>query len=384
MIEMRTAFTEEIDDVELAVEEILSQLDLAELGQANCLGLLTCYSDFVESGVAQAISERLPFDVIGCTTIANGVNGNASMMMLSLSVLVSKDVCFHTAQTGSLLETQDSIREAYQAALAEAGQQPEMIFALLPLIPHLGGELLLNVLDEVSGGVPVFGTLACDHNVDYHTSVTMFNGVTAPDCIVMALFTGNVQPKYIISSISEEKMQQQRSVITASEGSLLKQINNMPSLDYMKTLGLVQGGGIEGMNAIPFLVDYNDGTPAVARAMYLVQPDTGDIVCGGNMPVGATLAIGNLDAEDVLKTAKKGSQMLCENGPISCAFFFPCLSRILVLGARSDGEAQAVAEQLGDIPHHFSYSGGELCPVFNAAGQASNRFHNFTIIGCAF
>ena len=53
MITTLTAFTHEIDDAAEATAEILAQLDLEHNLKQNSVGILTCYSEFVESGVVQ-------------------------------------------------------------------------------------------------------------------------------------------------------------------------------------------------------------------------------------------------------------------------------------------------------------------------------------------
>ncbi|MDR1319781.1 MAG: hypothetical protein LBJ90_09155, partial [Treponema sp.] len=70
MIKMLTAFTEEIDDVEGSVSDLLGQLDLDRKRLANSLGIIHCFSDFVDSGVVKALSAKIPFDTVGCTTMS--------------------------------------------------------------------------------------------------------------------------------------------------------------------------------------------------------------------------------------------------------------------------------------------------------------------------
>ena len=48
MIKTLTAQTHEIDDVELAVSEILEQLNVGEKLLKNTVGILTCYTEFID------------------------------------------------------------------------------------------------------------------------------------------------------------------------------------------------------------------------------------------------------------------------------------------------------------------------------------------------
>ena len=68
MIKSFVATTREVDDVQAAVAEITAALDLEKNLLKNSLGVISCFSDFEETGVLKAICDSLPFDCIGSTT----------------------------------------------------------------------------------------------------------------------------------------------------------------------------------------------------------------------------------------------------------------------------------------------------------------------------
>lgn len=383
MIKMLTSYTYEIDDVDVAVAEILSQLNLAENQLKHSAGLLNCYAEFVDSGVVRALCDALPFDVVGATTLGIATAGEVGLMMLSLTVLTSDDIAFSSAVTRPLRDEQgDIIAEGYRQALSGHEGKPGMIITYTPLIEHVGGEVMVSDLDRISGGVPVFGTLACDHHPDYHESTVLHNGQSHKDCMSMLLLWGDVHPRFLMIAISEEKMQKQKAVITASDGNVLRGINGITVLEYLRTLGLASGNSVEVLNAIPFIVDYNDGSQPVARAIYMIT-DEGHAVCGADMPVDATLAIGTLESDDVLKTAARVVTDAAAQPDVSGMLMFSCLSRCYILAADATAELDRVDEVVNhDIPYHVSYSGGEICPVYTADGKTVNRFHNFTYVIC--
>ena len=74
MIKFLTAHTSETDDVEAAVSEILSQLDLNSL-QKYSAGIMYYYADFAKTGVTKRICESLPFPVIGSTVVQKTHSG---------------------------------------------------------------------------------------------------------------------------------------------------------------------------------------------------------------------------------------------------------------------------------------------------------------------
>jgi hypothetical protein len=88
MIRMLTAYTEELLDTEAACTSMLAQLNLAR----HVVRILFCMTEFVETGMVKALCNRLPFDVVGCTTMGTTVQGVISPLMLTLTVLTSEDV----------------------------------------------------------------------------------------------------------------------------------------------------------------------------------------------------------------------------------------------------------------------------------------------------
>ena len=99
------------------------------------------------------------------------------------------------------------------------------------------------------------------------------------------------------------------------------------------------------------------------------------------MPTGATLGIGHVDTNDVLNTTSKTVRTVIEKG--SVVLCYSCIARYLVLGADSTAEVEKIIEAVGnDTEYHFTYSGGEICPMSDSNGNLKNVYHNFTIVFC--
>lgn len=383
MIKMLTAYTFEIDETEDAVNEILEQLDIERNLLKNSLGVVSCYSEYIETGVVEALSEALPFDIVGGTTINLGTSGANGITMLSLSVLTSDDVDFFTFVTKSLEEDLTGIAEAGEVLDNDFTEKPEMVLTFSPLMFKYGGELLMTELRKAVKGIPIFGTNVCDHEKQYATSYTIHNKNIYKDSMVLTFFSGNFEPEFFVSNISTSNYHKQKALITKSSDHILMEVNDMPVLEYLKTLHVSKDDGIEGMNAIPLIVDYNDGTEPAAIASYMIDKD-GYLVCGGNMPEGAALSIGTLDDVDVLKTSGNLALNILKRENAGGAIIFSCLSRFNILGLSNDREIKVLDEKLDSIPYSVTYSGGEFCPLYNNDGDTVNRFHNFSIIACVF
>ena len=384
-MKMLNAWTLEVDDSAAAVAEIMGQLTGQNQLLAHSAGFITCSYDYLESGMVKALCDALPFEVVGCTTLANAVNQEAGTLLLCLSVLTADDCCFATALTPPLRnDIHGVIGDTFREARARLDGPPKLTLAFLPMIGSIGGELLLTALDDAAEGSPIFGVTACDSDTAYYSnSYTIYNGEMSRDRLPMLLISANVNPHFVVTSTSEQNLQKQKAVITSSEGSVLKEINGVSAREYLSSLGLLQGGGIEALSSVPFVVDYNDGSQPVARAIYSLSDD-GSAICGGVMPKGGTLSIGRMDVNDILLTAEQSLKKLVQNKDVNGVIMLPCLGRNMVLGLNFIGEIEIVRNVLGDsIPWHLAYSGGEVCPVNSSVGGTVNRFHNFTFIACA-
>ncbi len=385
MIRMLTAFTDEVDEREFAVQSILEQLNCEKSMLRNSVAMLFCHPECIDTGVMKAVCDALPCDVVGCTTLASGTAGKAGVLGLSVALLTSDDAHFSATMSGPLTSDPGAnVLGAFTRACAGRPGKPALAIAFAPLMVDIGGEVIADALFKAVGDIPVFGTTACDHTAVYDQSYTILNGKAEKTAACLLLVYGDIRPRFVYKIISDRKIQKQKAIITGSNGSLLREVNGIPLMQYLETLGISKNNGIENIGVVPFIVDYNDGNPPVARAMYTVTPE-GYAVCGGRMPEGSTLAIGRLDMEDVLETAETATREVMGADVPDVLLLFPCMSRNLVLGSEFKAELDAFERTVGGrVPYLAVYSGGEKCPALTNDGRLVNCFHNFTVAACAF
>ncbi|MDR2528492.1 MAG: FIST C-terminal domain-containing protein [Synergistaceae bacterium] len=383
---MRNACTFEVDDPEAAVDEVLARL--GEIPK-NSVGILTCYTEYIDTGVVEELCKHLPFNVLGCTVLSSSTESEHGEEILSLAVLSGDDVEFSAVSTAPLegadpVKMKDSIAQAYNQARKKLKGEPVFVFALLPILTEFGGGQILQALDSVAGGVPIYGGLSNDQTLTFEKSRVIWNGSSHKSIAALLLIRGNVSPKFYVTSIPEKNIQKQKAIITDAEGYLLKKVNGVPLLEYLASFGLATEQGVEALSSLPLLVDYGGGTKPVALGMYWMTPE-GYAVCGGEMPVGATLAIGSIDYDGILSTAKTTLEsVLQEKGGIRGILMFPCLTRSHMISPNSVDEVRQVMRMVGRASYLFSYSGGEICPVYGENGKIYNRFHNYTFTACVF
>ena len=388
VIKSLTAHISEIDDIEEAVKQIKTQLDLENNLLNNSVGILSCHYEFIYSGATKAICEALPFDVIGTISTVQGVNENSGSLLFTLMVLTSDDASFNTVLTDSLKGNPlDSITKAYNEITSIKEESPSLIMPYAPFIVENSGDDYISTLGEISNGVPCFGTFAIDGTDSFEHCFLVYNGEHYSDRMAMLLIYGDINPKFLIATISPEKIIDKPALVTKSNNHILMEVNERPVLDYFKDLGLITAVESQyAMASIPFLLDYNDGTPPVSKVFIFLTPEN-YAVCAGKMPEGSTMNLGVFDKEDVLFTTGEAIEKVLsvDLSDASCVFCYSCVSRSMSLLGDQFAEIDMVRELIGDTRNMMmAYSGGEICPTQISSSKAINRFHNNAFIACVF
>lgn len=388
MIRSFSAYTNEIDDTGLAVSELMERLDFEGKLLKNTIGILSCFAEYIESGVVEALSERLPFEIIGATTIANASLGVVGDTMLCLLVITSDELDFVTGVTEPISgEDTGALRNAYEKAVAGRDGRPALVLSFVPLLLNVSGDFFVEAMDEITGNVPNFGTLAVDHNSDYHESQVISGGEAWRDRYAFLLVYGDINPVFHIGTISDEKIFPEKGAITASQGNQLQSVNGKSVTEYLISLGLTENedGSITGVNSFPIILDYNDGTEPVVRTMFALTPD-GSAVCGGRVPVGATLSLGRFDADEIIATSAGAVSGTLSQREYSVILMYSCIGRFFTMQYDQFAEVEAVVSKMRGYgaSYMLAYSGGEICPVYKQDGQPANRGHNNTFVICAF
>lgn len=382
MIKMLTAATSEADDIEYAISDLLQQLNLEQSLLKNSVGLIMTHPDFYETGVAQEIGKRLPFDVIGGATSASMIGGSLELVMLSIAVLTSDDIEFSTHSTGTLTgDWKNQVKAHYDALSSGLSGTPSMIMPLFPLGIEVTNLDLFDELLSHCGDIPMFGTVAFKTLTE---SIIQHNDNTDCHQIASIMMCGDVNPSFFVESLPEEKVQKEKAVITKSNNAILMEVDEKPVLEYLRSRGISTSSDMVGAAAIPFFINTGEGAKEVARGFLDISPE-GYAICGGRMTEGATLAIGSMEREDVIITAEKISKDIASCGKTGGALLFSCGSRSLVTGSSLVAETAFFEENVIPVmPCQCAVSAGEIAPVISETGKVINFSHSYTIVACVF
>ena len=382
MITMYTARTSEIDEIDEALSEIKSQIDFSAL-KKNSGGIIFCHIDFVESGVAAALCEALPFDIIGMTSMASEDAGGYGLFDLTLTVLTSDEVSFEAGMTDNIHRDNyvDEIDRLFKHMRGNADGGPSMIFTFMPYIRDVAGYEVVAAMDTACQGIPMWGSVTNSFDFNYETVQTICNGKALRAGLAMMFVNGPVEPKFIVSSLPERNISNNRALITKSEGAVLREINDLPVMEYLANIGLVIMK--ENITATPLMVYYDGAAEPVALGFYTLFDD-GSVLTGGEMPVGTSVSVGSIDAHGIFESAEAGLKQILDIKERQATLLLPCVTRYIMLSPDQESELRLIREKLAAAgsPFMMGYSGGEICPMRGPDGKLYNRFHNYTFCAC--
>ncbi|MDR0310783.1 MAG: FIST C-terminal domain-containing protein [Acidobacteriota bacterium] len=382
MITTRTARTTEIDEIGEAVGEIKEQLDLSALKKYTG-GLIFCHIDFVESGVVAALCEALPFDIIGMTSMASSDERGYGLYDLTLIVFTSDEVSFTAGMTGNITPDSfaDETNRLYKDLRGGTDGDPAMIFTFMPYVRNVSGCEVVAAMDAACHGIPMWGAISNSIDFNYERVHTICNGRCLPAGIAMMFLNGPVEPKFIVSSIPERNISNNRAIVTRSEGAVLYEINDVPVLKYLANMGLVITK--ENVTTTPMMVYFDGAEEPVALGFYTMFDD-GSLLTGDIIPAGTSVAVGSIDAQGIGESAADGLDRILAIPDRQAILILPCVTRYIMLAPDQESELRQIEERLAGngTPFIMGYSGGEISPMPGTDGKLHNRFHNYTFCAC--
>ncbi|MCL2364566.1 MAG: FIST C-terminal domain-containing protein [Defluviitaleaceae bacterium] len=401
MIKTLMATTRELDDQNLAVAEILEQLQPDTSFLKNSLAIVACHYEFVENGIIKTLGEKLPYPLVGTISIPCAAGEDSDLIMLSVMVITSDVTHFKTVLTDPVLDDPAAqLKKAYSNAAASEDKKPAAIFFYGPFSPlHTIGDTYVHALTEASGNVPCFGTLSIDGSLHSEKGYVIHNGASYLNrcCMVLAY---DMAPKFYFANISPSKIISKPAVITKCDGNALIEVNNDSVQAYLTGLGIwEESKEAFSMLTLPFVVDYKDNSAPVTKTLTHLSAE-GHAMFASELPQGGSIQIATNEEKDVLSTTEAILNIIMdENKNAAGMLVYSCISRYITLGKDALVEMNLVKQKTaGHIPYLMASAGGEICPMItsdNALVECHephtsrdirfvNRYHNNTIVFCVF
>jgi hypothetical protein len=390
---MHTAFTSQIDNPEAAVKEIYEQLDPEKNMLKNTVGIAAFFDEYAENGIYRAVAAALPFDIVGTSSTVTGACGQTGEYALAVVMLTSDDVSFVSRSITTENKTSKEITAALEKTYEEffAQGKPKVVFSYLAPQTYFSGDDFMDATDKITPELLLFGSLAWNTDGVPEKNFVAFKDNVSPYLMSFIAVYGNFEPRFkATTSLDMNALIKEAAIISSAEGPILKSVNNIPALDYLQKIGLVDANATDltQLCAVPAIIIYENGR-RVARAVVQTAPgDPKSLLVTGNTPIGAKISFALMDAEETLRSAVEATQQF-EREKIENSLNYSCAVRSWSLGAKFLSECEAFSsyhERLGkngiSANYILCYSGGEICPVPDKNGKLINCLHSYTLISC--
>lgn len=389
MIRSKVFFTEEIDDLEVAVEELCEQAKGFELNK-NSLGIIFLDEDTEYGELYPMLKEKWDVPFVACTALALLTeNGGLKKSGISLMLLTSDDCKFAVgmAENISNADYAGKIKDVCAQCIKQL--EPEEIKLVLTLggkAPGMVGDDVIDVIDSFGKNIPIFGMFASDA-FNFSKYGVFCNDKVGKNSQVFVFVSGDVKPRFIhVKSVSgkanfsyEVTKSNENQVFTLGNNTFIEALEKTNMTSHKNNV-------IAEYIMTPFITTLkkpNGRLVEVMRNLTTLDLENGSGWFLGGIPEGSSLEIGYIDSERVQDTIDEAIDTIGgwieEDGhkdhTILC---ISCASRYMALGKNVMIEAETVKQKLsGKASLMGMYSYGEFCPI-GEGEEKDNVFHNST------
>jgi hypothetical protein len=400
-MQSKVAATYEIDDLDLAVQDLLAGLNDGFPLLKNTCGIIFCASDIDQKPFLAKFKARFPHDLVGCTGIATFEHKNGfHEMCTTLLVLTADDCEFAAVLSGAV--TPENVREEIEGVWRAAQSKTPGGIKLAIAIPAYNLNIMLdeytNTFNKIAPGVPLFGGLP-SYRGEGDSNMTVFNGEAYRDRLVFLSISGNISPVFSVQNVSGNAVERKRTV-TSSKCNTIYTAGGQRFTDYMAEIGLPVDKLVEGNNTItfvsnPLLIENAKGADSsfsFARTLHKIDLAEGSGTAIGEIPEGATMSICSLKRDQIAERAAAGIKDIKEkirgHAPgyrYSTILAVSCIGRYLLMAPNCHVEADNI---LQGFPEGLSLAGfygyGEIAPFCQGEKTPLNFAHNESLVLCAF
>jgi hypothetical protein len=388
--------TAQIDDIDTAAADLTAGVGTDFPLGASSVGILLCYSDMDVRKLAAAVSARVSFDTVGCTAIATmDKAGGFHEMAATLTVLTGDDCVFSAAVSEEIRPDNIGarVKAVFDAAASKLSADPGLLIVIPPYFLEIMLDAYPIAFNSIAPGVPIVGGLP-SFNADGDENLTVFNGNTFSDRLVMIAVSGNIRPVFSVRNVVGGDVERKRKVTRASD-NVVYQVGNESFTDYLRDSGLPVEELVHGNNTVTFvsnpLLLESGAEFSFARTLHEINLEEGSGTAIGLIPEGAMLSICALERSQIEEAAAEGLRTLKdslvkgrgEGYAYSTVLAVSCIGRHLLMLPNSDA---VVNQLLKEFPEGLTLSGfygyGEIGP--QGADRTQNFAHNESLVLCAF
>ena len=378
------AFTNEVDDIDLAVSELSAGIDTS-LFMKNTCGIIFCGFEPDMDALVTALHQTFDFPFLGCTGVGILSTQGYSQSSISLLVLTADDVEFSIDMTDTINGPDDipCFADTYHSCSEKLSLEAKLIFTYVPWLSNIVFDNVVSLLDDESHQVPVYGGIASDGWTFDDTWVFTDKGASQNKGVMMVL-GGNIKPIFTIEH-STTLTTNLHKIVTKAEGTVVYELDGKPVTDFIKEMGLItdKTSVILDFLGTPFLATQKtrDGDEIdTLRCLGVIDHENQSCGYIGRIDEGSELNMVLISKEDIENSVKAAFddilRQISESADYeySSIFCSSCAARYCLLVADKNAEGRAYE---GRLPENINVQGvyiyGEFCP---AHGKHNDGLYN--------
>ena len=378
------AFTNEIDDLDIALDELKDQIDMSELLTNSC-AIVFCGHEVDTEDLIHRLKDTFKIPFIGCTSIGMLNSKGYTQSSITVTILTADDCSFITGITDEIIcnEEMDKLADKYHELSAKLPEKEKIIITYSAWDPDIEADAIVDTLNDASEGIPVFGGIASD-GWSFNEDFVFCGSEMSRKKIVLLMICGNIDPIFSIAH-SVKKSSNMNKVVTRSKGNVVYTIDDQPIVDFLEENGF--GGGKTDV-----MLDYL-GTPFKIRVQThdndkvdilrcLVSMDHKKKTCKflGRVPEGCEMNMVLLGKKDIEVSARNTFVSMLERinenkeRKYSLILCSSCIARYSLIVSDKNVEGRAYAYKLPEGMNLSGYYGfSEFCP---ASGKDVGGLYN--------
>lgn len=367
--------------IEHAMQDVIEQIR-SKLGDIRPqAGILLCSVDFDHTFIISVLRREYPgIELAGCTadgemSSAEGFTEDSVVLMVFASDTVE-------IRAGMGKNTSTEGRNAGNAAALNAASsltrcRGQERFAVIMVDPLNAGtsEIDTGIQEILGRNFPIIGGASAAHS-KRRTTFQFCKDEIATGSVVLLLFAGPVRFSCgIMGGLSPIAG---REEVTSAKKNVLYKIGEKTALDYFRRYIGDNYNLFMNYCLAVYEKDRSDGF--YVRSAPFHDAQAGTVTLNGIVPEGASVQLGTCDKNVCIQSCAESIRIALDNYPgtkPSCALFFSCAGRKMIMGTQVILEAETVKTSLGDLPFCGSYGYGEIGPI--KPGNPS-LFHGTTFV----
>ncbi len=289
------AFTNEIDNLDLAVEQLAKQIETFDLSPKTG-GVIYCGSEVDTEELCKKLSARIDLPFIGTTCLGQFTSNGYAEASICLNLFTGEDICFSGGMSGDLTSENmaEEIKDAYRNLKEKMNRQEVVIILYIPWYPGVVYDDILDALSEVSGGIPIFGGI-CSDEWEFDNCHAMCAKGSFSNRAAILLVGGNFNPKFV-TSYSINWSSENAVTVTKASGTTVYEIDGQPAADYFRSVGLefLRDNVFSDCLASPMIFTYT--TPegnkySIVRNLFMVDKEDGSVTFAGRVLEGSQMTM---------------------------------------------------------------------------------------------